>query len=337
MPGTVGCVRCGTSLVLAAQAIAVHPPRASALVKRLRAWLPLLPHYYRLRDQLQSPLVRLPNWLTAGMEVVPLRFGTWLRMIIPGWAHWHAGQPQLGLCFFAAWLVMGLLCAITFGSSFSAMIAGFMLAAHAGSIVDLAWRSREYEDQRTAIAAVVIWTTLACVVVICLYLPVRQAVFSRIETAQWLDDEPPLEAGDVVLFRPVARLGRLPEAGDVVVYRRREYTIGQDYHRMVQRPSAAGLDRILAGPNSVVRWRSGQLTVNGQPSSLRPLNPDQVPGTFELQVPSGYVCIFPSTDALLTGSGSLELWIQHSIVSQDAIVGRAFLRNYPLTRWWWIE
>src|SRR5262249_46125626 len=149
-------------------------------------------------------------------------------------------------------------------------------------------------------------------------------------------DEPPLAAGDVVLFRPQERLRSLPQPGDVVVYRRAGYSIPQGDHRVLMRPVGEGMDRLIAGPESLVRWRRGTLTCTGIPTELRPMIADRLPGDFELQVPSGYVCIFPSTDTLLS-TGSPEQWIQQAIVPQDAILGRAVVRNYPFWRFWWIQ
>jgi type IV secretory pathway protease TraF len=258
-------------------------------------------------------------------------------MLVPGWAHWHEGQFDRGRWFLLAWLSMAVLCALTFGSAISAMCAGLMLAVHGCAMIDLAWRSRELDDQRTAMAFVVMWTALAFVVVVPLYLPLRWAVFTRIDARQWMIDEPPLAAGDVVLFRPRARLRSLPQPGDIVVYPRAGYAIQQGGHRVLMRPAGEGMDRVIAGPESIVRWRHGKLSVNGEPTALRPLNVDRMPGEFELLVPSGHVCIFPSTDTLLSTSGSLEQWTQQSLVPQDAILGTAVMRNYPFWRFWWIR
>jgi len=337
MPGSAACVRCGTSLRLATAAVAVHPPRATPLAKRLRSWFPLVFYYYRFREQLGRIDLRLPTWLTEALVTDRLRIGTWLRMIVPGWAHAHEGQWDRGRWYLLGWLAMAGLAVLTFGSALSALLAGLVLAVHAGSMIDLAWRSREFEDERTLFAVVVVWTAVACLVVVGLYVPLRQVVFSVIDARQWMDDEPPLAAGDVVLFRPLVNLSDLPQPGDVVVYSRGGYSLQQEYHRTLVRPPADAMDRIIAGPDTKVRWRQGKLTVNGQDSSVRPLAAERVPADFELEVPSGYVCIFPSTDSLLATSASLEQWTQLSLVPQHAILGRAVVRNYPFWRLWWIR
>jgi len=259
-------------------------------------------------------------------------------MLVPGLAHWHEGQGERGLCFACGWLAMAALCVLTFGSAISALLAGLMLAVHAGSMVDLAWRSRELDDQRTVVASVAIWTAAACLMVIALYLPVQRGVFSVIDARQWMIDSPPMAAGDVVLFRPRANLPALPSPGQVVVYSSAGYSITeQEYHRTTVRRGGFGMDRIIAGPESVVRWRRGVLTINGKPSKLRPLYSDRMPGDFELTIPDGYVCILPSTDGLLATSGDSQLWLSQSLVRQDMILGQAIVRNYPFWRLWWIQ
>jgi hypothetical protein len=317
--------------------MAIHPPRASAFAKRLRIWFPTLQYYYRLRDWLGAIDLSLPAWLVDAFTLAHLRPGTWPRMLVPGWAHQYEGQFDRGKWYLIGWLAMATLCVFTFGSAISALCAGLMLAAHAGAMIDLAWRSRTLDDQRTLVASVVVWTAAASVVVLALYTPLRMAIFTAIDARQWMIDEPPFAVGDVVLFRPLASLRSLPRPGEVVVYTRQGYSIQREYHRILQRPAGQGMDRVIAGPESIVRWRHGELTVNGKPAELQAINADRMPGDFELKVPSGYVCIFPSTDTLLSTSGSLEQWTQQSLVPQDAILGRAVVRNYPFWRFWWIQ
>lgn len=239
--------------------------------------------------------------------------------------------------FLLGWLALAALVAFTFGSPISAMLAGFMVAVHAGALVDLLWRSREFDDWPTATIAILGWTAAACLVALVLYVPVRWGILSVVDARQWLIDVPPLQSGDVVLFRPTSNAKTLHAPGEVVLYRTTELSIGQGSHRVLQRPVGEGLDRIIAGGGSLVRWREGKLTIDGQPSELRPLNPERMPEEFEIKIPSGCVCIFPTTDDMLAAADSLEIWLQQSVVRQDAIVGRAVMRNYPFWRFWWIR
>jgi hypothetical protein len=339
MPGNSACMQCGASLTLTSAAIAIHPPRASTTSKWLRSWFPALRYYHWLRYRIDElDIFRLPAWVSAACVVAQLNPGTWPRMVIPGWGHAHQGQFARGRWFLIGWLATALLCAFTFGSGISAVFAGLVLAVHGGAIVDLAWQSRDLKDQRTAIASVLVTTLAAGVMVAALYIPLQWAVSSVIDARQWLRDAPPLATDDVVLFRPQASLGSLPQPGEVVVYIREGYSIPQGYHRVLQRLTGdVGMDRIIAGSASVVRWRSGELTVNGETTEWRPINMTHMPGDFELHVPLGSVCIFPSTDAPLSRSGSLEQWLQQSLVRHEAILGRAVVRNYPFWRFWRIR
>ena len=99
----------------------------------------------------------------------------------------------------------------------------------------------------------------------------------------------PFEEGDVVFVNQWAYLRSPPQVGEVVFYDR----AGVDFparlgHVAMRVQTGQDIDRILAGPGSRVRWQNGELTVNGRPSPLRPLNPAQVPPRLSLSVPEAF-------------------------------------------------
>jgi hypothetical protein len=334
MPGNTGCVRCGTSLRLSELALAVQPPRASARAKRLRNWIPTLRYFYLVRDSLQQFSARWTPSIQRFIMVARLPAGAWPRLIVPGWAHWYLGEGRRGFLFLLGWLTLAGLTLLTFGSALSAMFAGFMVAVHAGAATDLMWRSREFESGAAAVTAVVCWTVSACIVALALYTPVRWAITQWVDARQWIADAPPLQEGDVLLFRPSSSA---PKPGDVVLYFSDGLNHQDNQHRVLQRPVSEQVDRVIAVAGSRVRWSQGTLTVDGQPAPYRPLNPDRLPLKLELRVPDGCLCIFPTTDEFSADFTMAGIWEQRSIVQEGAVLGRVLVRNYPWYRFWWVR
>src|SRR5579885_2335226 len=108
MPGRETCGRCGTSLVLSAAAIDVHPPRASWAAKRVRQAVPrrLL---YRARDAAAEAHRAITGSIVEDSRIPLPEPGILPRLIVPGWAHLHAGLRIRGWVFLGAYLPLLLL------------------------------------------------------------------------------------------------------------------------------------------------------------------------------------------------------------------------------------
>src|SRR5207248_2105024 len=132
MPGITVCGRCGTSLGVATAVLDVHPPRARPWIKRLRRLLPIDRATIRVRDA-SSVATRHARMIAedAGMPVPS--FGLLVRMLVPGWAHFHLGQRLRAWAFLGVYLVFLLLSLVFWGTTGGSFCLGLMFCAHASS------------------------------------------------------------------------------------------------------------------------------------------------------------------------------------------------------------
>ncbi len=336
MPGSPACVRCGTSLGLATAVISIDPPRATRLQKELRRWIPFWPMYYPVRNQLASALQRATAVVARDLAIHLPAFGTWFRMIVPGWAHLHEGHTRRGRGFLGVWLAALFVAAVSYGTSIGAVAVGILFATHASSILDLLLQGG-HRTLRAAAIATALSVTLALVI----YWPIASTLPRYLASRQLLQTSPPFVEGDVILYNPRAFVGASPQSGDVVLYRNSEFTVptadGARLGRPMQtRVRGEWIDRVIAGPNSHVRWDGKNFWINGVQSSVLPLGPNALAANFEMEVPSGACCIFPTTNPYLAQL-SESAWRAHCIVPNSQITGKVLMRNYPFWRLWWAQ
>jgi len=326
MPGNTRCLRCGAMLQLAAAAIDIEPPRASSRSKWLRRWMPAPLRRVQLLSR--RGVATLTGRALEQWRLSRLRAGCLPRLLVPGWAQAYLGDRVRGGRFLGAWLAFGGAGLITFGSQLGAILLGAMVAVHTGSIIDLCWRPRfiEAQFQRGVTAA------LLCAVVLVGYGWLAWSVNGGlIDSRQWIEAGEPFAPGDVVLFRPGAYAGAAPQPGNLVLYRAPDLRRPANPiagHAAAYLFRGQWIDRVIAGPGSRVRWESGKLWVNDEPSELRPLNPARMPDRLEFTVPAGCYCIFPTTDPFVAPADG------NCAVPQGLILGRAVVRNYPPWRIW---
>lgn len=254
-------------------------------------------------------------------------------MIVPGWGHVHEGHKVRGQAFMGVWLsalIVGTLC---YGATIGAVAVGILFAVFASSILDLILQSNN-RNPRT----VVIATAMSVALALAVYWPVGVAIPQVVASRELLQTAPPFVRGDVILYNPRAYLRAAPEPGDVVLYRNTEFTTSTSERAWRDRQTVARIrgewvDRVVAGPNSKVRWDGEKIWVNGEPSLVQPLAPDILPANLEIDVPTGACCIFPTTNPYLAHA-TLPAWQSNCVVYHSQIVGRVLLRNYPLNRWW---
>jgi len=330
MPGITVCGRCGARLEFAATWIDVHPPRATAAIKRFRRWFPWYGPYYRVRDFFAELVQRrIPD-----LKAPTLASGVYLRMIVPGWPQMFMGQTARGRCLLGLYLGLMLLGILSVGTNLGSILLGSALALHAASVIDILWSGTR--DFRTRVSyALICLAALGTVV----YFPVTWAV-TRVAVPRRLTmDAMPLLAGDVFLYNPSAYWRSDPAPGDVVLYRLTPYQVdgAVNGRHAVFRYGGERIDRLLAGPGQSVKWENGQLWVEGQPSPWLPLNPDGVPLKLEFTVPNGCYLVLPSTVPRTAAAYPPQIWAGVSLVPRGNVLGRVFLRHQPLTRWWWVR
>ena len=316
----------------------VYPPRAGRLMKALRSSLPLHRMYQAARDvRGPSTIWSVVRRMLQSPQVDELTPGLVLRMCLPGWAHAHVGNCARGAIFAVMYWSCVVYAVLALGSYFGALAIGLAFAFHAASIIDLLISEDVEFYRRLFVIPAIVLAVLGAG-----YWGLGSVAARVIVSRQLVRDAGPFRAGDVVLTNPNAYYSSPPQLGDVVLFRvpggvDRIRTRGAGREPVYYQVNGERIDRIIAGPGSQVRWSDNKLWVNEQPSDLRPLNPQRLPQDLTLHVPSGHYGILISTDVVLGANTPPVIWQHVCSVPADRIVGRAVVRNYPLSRWWWIR
>ena len=327
MPGLEMCGRCGASLRLAALAIDVHPPRASAWAKRSRRVLP--PGRLGVRRSLGAIAQGLIGLRIADVPAVPVL----LRMVISGWPQAHLGHDRRGRWFLGAYLgclVPGLLMA---GSPLGSILLGLAVATHLSSVLDIVLAGAAESRAARAI--------LCCGVVAgVVYIPVGWLASQVASPRRLLQPIGPFARGDVVLVNSGIYRWRQPAPGDVVLYEVVPFRIpgrtvrGQNAVLAVE---GERIERILAGAGQTLEIKDGELTIDGQKVAYSALNPTALPAKLKVEVPENSYLILPTTS--LAGHFDLQPsdWHALSVVPADEVIGKVWLRHHPFWRFWWIR
>ena len=147
----------------------------------------------------------------------------------------------------------------------------------------------------------------------------------------------------MVLVNRWAFAWRAPHRGDVVLYspldtsrlRTADYQFAN--LRFAFRENEL-IDRLIGVPGDHVVWNKRTLSVNGRAVSWRPLLWERLPNHLEVSVPEGRYLILPTTSvAALRNTGSLPFWTEGGLITQGDILGGAYLRSNPLSRFWFIR
>jgi hypothetical protein len=94
------------------------------------------------------------------------------------------------------------------------------------------------------------------------------------------------------------------------------------------RPTPSGaprVGRVVAGDGQEVEWSGGVLLVDGHPGRRGEAHPPGAPLTLSYRVPDGHVLVRPERVGSLT-----RLPEAPTMVSRDQILGRAWVRFYPV-------
>jgi hypothetical protein len=322
MPGSDNCGRCGSSLRLATAVIDVHPPRAGRFRKSLRRTVPVNRAVLTARAAVES--VREVSGIQHLAAAAP--WGLLLRSALPGWSHFYAGQRVRGHLFLwgtLAFLLPGLLVLGTFWGSF---LLGMAFSVHSWAALDIVTQIYPHAGTRDRMARSIM-VSLALFAGV--YVPVGIVLLRVADPTLINYAMPSFQVGDVVLVNHHTTL----RPGHVVLYRIPDYTFPEEGSRnRLVHMTGERIDRILAGPGDRVVWEKGRLTVNGAASDRLPLNPGGAPARFTATVPEGCVLILPTTTPYMRPKDPETAWLTLSVVPEDQLIGRAYARSHPLTR-----
>ncbi len=336
MPGLASCGRCGSLLILDSIAIDVHPPRASRASKRLRRWTPRR-SFYRARDLASEGLRRTAGSVMEDQRVPLPEPGTAHRLLVPGWAHLHAGLTVRGRAFLGAYLLLLGLGLIGWGGDLGAICLGLAFSVHASSVLDILVRQGRVRFPTMVATAVLVSIVLG----LGLYTPAGWVLSRTAATREFDQAAPPFARADVVLFNRWAFALRSPRPGDVVLFRpANQATVplegGPAFVRWMIRENEL-IDRVVGGPGDHVRWDDGRLTINGVAVSWKPLIPSKLPGHLEITVPEGRYLILPTTSLGMNAGVPTSQWERLGCHPAEDILGMAYLRLHPLERLWFIR
>jgi hypothetical protein len=326
MPGVTHCGRCGASLTLRTAVINVHPPRANRWAKTWRRTI--MARF--MRSSRESVQFAKRQWeFSPSMELPSL--GLLCRLSVPGWAQIHSGQATFGKGLLAGYAVLIAAAAACFGSSACSFLLGMAFTCHGISVYEVARRSSA--GFRDRVFRVLLGCGLLGAVV---YLPVYSVTTRFVDAVVIQQNRYPLQAGDVLLVRRFSHSRSTPRVGDVVQYQIATDSVlghtsaGAAARYLIQ---GARMDRVLAGPGQVITWENGQLTVDGQRSPWRPLNPGGALQSLSVTLPSDSWFILPSTDIVTAQfQPTQENWEMWSIVKTSQIEGRIVWRSWPWSR-----
>ena len=334
MPGLDSCGRCGTLLSLGTITIDVNPPRALSRSKRIRQVVPR-----RLIYQARDYAVEARRFITRSTveeSRIPLPEPAILsRLIVPGWAHIHSGLVVRGRFFLAAYVPLLLLGLGRWGTFLGSILLGLAFSVHASSAVDILIRQGTVRFPRVMATTFVVSLILA----ILIYVPSGQVLTRIAAPVHYLYDAPPFESNDIVLINQWAYALTSPHRGDVVQFRplnlSRQPVGEQLMHVRYVLNEDAVIDRILGVPGDHIVWENGMLSVNGEPTRWRSLLPERLPKRLEMTVTEKHYLVFPTASVGATNAQGGELfWKYASMIPEGAILGRAYLRVSPISRYW---
>jgi hypothetical protein len=336
MPGLTSCGRCGSPLDFGAIAIDVHPPRASRTAKRFRRWVPRF-RLYQARDlvaeSIEATSARFRLDFRVPLPAPPIA----RRLIVPGWAHIHTGFGFPGWIYLAAYAALLCLGVLNWGYPLGAILLGLAFSVHVSSVLDILVRQATVRFPSMLATGLVVSAALALGV----YGPVGWALSRVAATREFDYNAPPFERFDVVLFNRWAFLRRPPRAGDVVLYRPgtgriipADVTV---QHRRELFLESECIDRVLGGPGDRVHWNDGRLSINGNAVPWTPLVPQRFPSELQLTVPQDRYLILPSTSRVDVRAVPAEEWVWLGCHPAEEILGVAYLRLKPLSRFWLIR
>ena len=336
MPGIEACGRCNSSLRLATATLEVQPPRATPWEKRARRWVPFR-SYFRARDAVRTSAAEISHTAHERLAVSLPSFGVLWRMLVPGLAQLYRGQRVRGYFCLALYVPLLLVNLVIWGTVWGSIFVGLLISVHVSAALDVLWQDNTVPPRPAADtpARIVASLLVALILVLLVYAPAGW-LLNRIANPLYMNyAAAPFAPGDVLLVNYWAT----PKIGQVVLH---------NNPRVPNRVAAPTLmhttyvfqgpyiDRIVAGPGDKVQVKSGQVHVNGEKSAWQPLNPARLPQELTITVPDGEYLILPTATPNVEAIGTLA-WKSMCLVPEGGILGRVYLRNQPLRRFWLIR
>jgi hypothetical protein len=249
-------------------------------------------------------------------------------MIVPGWPQLYRGQKVRGRAFLGIWALLLLIIIVGYGTVPSSMLAGLLISVHVSAALDVLWQEPAGTPGRIASSLVV-----ALGLILCFYAPINW-LLDRVAAPLYMNiAAKPFEHGDVLLVNYWAT----PRIGQVVLHTNNSIpSIAETGNHTRYVFEGQHIDRILAGPGDKVRVTGGKVYVNGELSPWQPLNPDRLPSKLNVTVPDRDFLICPTSTPHIEVVPA-DQWKTTSVVPQQNVVGRVYLRNQPLGRFWWIR
>jgi signal peptidase I len=239
------------------------------------------------------------------------------------------------LVTYFALLLVGL---AQWGTPWGSSLAGLAFSVHVSSILDILIRQGTVRFPRMMATALVVSLVLGLFI----YAPAGFALAHMAAPVDYGVDAEPFHRFDVVLVNQWAYGLTAPRRGEVVAIRPSNpsrvnlgYRFGHAQEVVLENEL---IDRLVGLPGDHVVWDSGVLSINGTPVSWKPLEPGRLPSHLDLTVPAEHYLILPSTSLAAVRSGGAEtFWRYAGLFTAGEILGRAYLRVSPLSRFWFIR
>lgn len=324
MPGSAGCLRCGSPLDLSA--VCIDPPRASkhGMVRAGNKFRHAIHSRYH-------PLRLLPTDSPTLRMLAPMdQLG--FDALIPGLPQYCRGHKGQGKLLFALWTTTLLTTCIMLGNWWSWFLAYILINIHTFSLTLVIFKNviRTAFLQRVVLSLVTYLGLFTCI-----YLPVVwfASGFVQVRMVERMAGSDTLRQGDSVLM-----LGRwlAPQSynrGDIVYYT----YLRPGYAPYQPNAYTPGLDRITGLPGDTVRINDGRVTIQTSTGAILPfrtLVPVNSRANAEMLVEPGTFSIVPTTVVI----ASLDSrWVSLTIdsmsrINQTRIEGKVFWRIRPLHR-----
>lgn len=260
------------------------------------------------------------------------------RLIVPGWAHIHAGLHLRGRAFLGAYLPLLFFGLLLWGTYTGSILLGLAFSVHASSVLDILIRQGSVRFPRMMATAALVSLVLAALI----YYPAGQLLMRVANPIEFSTDTDLFKRFDVILVNRWAFAWRTPRRGDVVLFSPNSSALrAADYQlahvRFAYRENEV-IDRLIGLPGDRVVWDKGTLMVNGAAVSWKPLLFERLPNHLDIKVPEGRYLILPTTSvAAPFNTGSTAFWTQAGLIPAGDILGGAYLRSNPLSRLWFIR
>ncbi len=345
MTGMTTCFRCGSVLTTSNLAVAeVHPPRATALQKRLRPIVRWFRYHSQTQRSWRNGKKRVPeNWqIQASTSEEDVDYSSLFARvaremgkafchlalsIVPGLPHFLQNRFKEITWYWLVWIFSVAMAIFLYGSTFGMIMTGLAIGIHGGLAAHgTFWHIFKRSGMR-------LYTMGACVFFIgVIYWSLAGLLFSDLSAGYttliipWQN----LSYGDFLLARRSAVRHPLARGTLVLAYFS-QFVEGQHYD-ISYRSGSTMVGQIIALPGETVKIQNGLFYVNGRelPSDRYPV-PTWLRGT-AMEVVVATKTYFVSTEYGGRANNSEQIIKNACLISYNQVEAKAFIRWFPLTR-----